>query len=377
MFKAMDRWLPTYLGRQILGVLSWRRVPVRHLILCIADHYEPFGRMLEPAEVFSQREVDAAHARIEQWAQHYAACYAAFRDSSGRAPRYTFFYPWDEYHPEILALLQSYVQQGWGEVEVHLHHRDDNADSLAAKLTNCRDTYANVHGLLGRDPSGNSAFAFVHGNWALCNSRPDGDWCGVDHELAVLKQVGCYADLTFPSAPSETQPRIVNSIYYGRDHESGCGHIRTQDVSVGGTDLASDLMMIQGPLGINIAALAAGGKPRIENGEFTVRNGGRADRLATWLGTRVHVKGFPECAIVKLHTHGLSKRGGGGYSVKALAGLLEVVQGVCRERAIRLHYMTARELYNVIRAIESGKGDDAFDDRDSIIKPPPIVALAQ
>jgi hypothetical protein len=63
------------------------------------------------------------------------------------------------------------------------------------------------------DPlSSRIAYGFVHGNWALCNSRPDGDWCGVNEELTVLAQTGCYADFTFPSAPSPTQPRMVNAV---------------------------------------------------------------------------------------------------------------------------------------------------------------------
>ena len=31
-----------------------------------------------------------------------------------------------------------------------------------------------------------AAYAFVHGNWALDNSRPDGRWCGIDAELPRL-----------------------------------------------------------------------------------------------------------------------------------------------------------------------------------------------
>ena len=44
-------------------------------------------------------------------------------------------------------------------------------------------------------------YAFIHGNWSLCNSRPDGRYCGVNNELDVLRETGCYADFTLPSAP--------------------------------------------------------------------------------------------------------------------------------------------------------------------------------
>ena len=71
---------------------------------------------------------------------------------------------------------------------------------------------AERHGLLSRDRyTGEVGYGFIHGNWALDNSRPDGRMCGVDNELDVLRETGCYADFTLPSAPSPTQTRKINS----------------------------------------------------------------------------------------------------------------------------------------------------------------------
>ena len=69
------------------------------------------------------------------------------------------------------------------------------------------------HGLL-RQQDGRTVFGFIHGNWALDNSRPDGKWCGLNGEIALLRELGCYADFTMPSIPSPTQGRIVNQIYW-------------------------------------------------------------------------------------------------------------------------------------------------------------------
>ena len=81
-----------------------------------------------------------------------------------------------------------------------------------------QELFAHRHGLLACDRrTGRPAYGFIHGNWALDNSRPDGRWCGVNNELDVLRETGCYADFTFPSAPSPTQPRKINSIYYAVD----------------------------------------------------------------------------------------------------------------------------------------------------------------
>ena len=58
-----------------------------------------------------------------------------FRDSDGRPPRHTFFYPPEEYEPQYLDALTELCQAGFGEVEVHIHHRHDTAESLRDKLT--------------------------------------------------------------------------------------------------------------------------------------------------------------------------------------------------------------------------------------------------
>ncbi|MEJ7636728.1 MAG: hypothetical protein WKF75_01760 [Singulisphaera sp.] len=39
----------------------------------------------------------------------------------------------------------------------------------------------------------------------------------VNNEIDVLRETGCYADFTLPSAPSPTQTRQINSIYYASD----------------------------------------------------------------------------------------------------------------------------------------------------------------
>ena len=126
---------------------------------------------------------------------------------------------------------------------------NDTADNLAGRCWRARDCFRSRHGLLARDRrTGQPVFGFIHGNWALDNSRPDGRWCGVNNELDVLRETGCYADFTFPSAPSPTQPRKINSIYYAVDDpERPRSHDRGIDVGTGPAP-AQGLMLIQGPL---------------------------------------------------------------------------------------------------------------------------------
>jgi hypothetical protein len=64
---------------------------------------------------------------------------------------------------------------------------------------------------------------------------PDGRFCGVDDELSVLLETGCYVDMTMPCVPSPAQGRVVNQIYYARSSPGRSrGHDRGREVRVGG-----------------------------------------------------------------------------------------------------------------------------------------------
>src|ERR1043165_9639125 len=188
--RHMQRWLPTYLRER-------RRYQVPSLdqeidlILCIADHFEPKA---------GNASIELGRQRVAAWVEQYPKQFGKFTDSDGRTPRHTFFYPAEEYEKEYLDALASLCRQGFGEVEIHLHHDNDTAEGLREKLLRFKNTLATDHGLLCKHRrTGEIMYGFVHGNWALCNSRPDGRQCGVNNEIPVLLDTGCYADFTFPS----------------------------------------------------------------------------------------------------------------------------------------------------------------------------------
>src|SRR5262245_39848920 len=58
-----------------------------HVLLCIADHFEPKGGRASP---------ELANSRVERWVRDYPRQFGGFRDSDGRTPRHTFFYPIEE-----------------------------------------------------------------------------------------------------------------------------------------------------------------------------------------------------------------------------------------------------------------------------------------
>jgi hypothetical protein len=344
--KGLHRWLVPYL----LSAQK-RRSPLPgepvHVLLCICDHYEPKLGGAPP---------DLARERVRRWVSEYPQQFDRFRDSDGRPPRHTFFYPAEEYEPEYLDSLAGLCRGGFGEVEIHLHHDNDTAENLRRTLLEFKKILHERHGLLGRDRrTGEVVYGFIHGNWALDNSRSDGRWCGVNNELDVLRETGCYADFTLPSAPSETQTRKINSIYWAVDDpDRPKSHNRGPNVSVLPRP-ANSLLMIQGPLLFDWTRRKFGVLPRVENACIQGNQPPSLERLGHWLKACVRVPSRPDWYFVKLHTHGANEVNMpallGDAMVRFHAGL---AQRAARDSQFHFHYVTARELANLALAAESG-----------------------
>lgn len=343
----------------------WRRacarhVPVRHVLFCLCDHYEPLWGGVDEAR---------GQARVDAWVEGYPAMAAAHRDVNGRAPRHSFFFPGDEYRPAFMEGLASLARQGLGEIEVHLHHDGDTRTSLRETFRRHLAAFVD-HGALPV-VAGQPRWAFIHGNWSLANSRPDRKWCGVDDELTLLHELGCYADFTFPSAPDPCQPPMVNAIYwpYGdltkaRAADHGV-HARV------GVRYDDRLLLITGPLAI---ARKGARSLRIENGALTGRDPATPQRVATWLDQAICVTGREEWVFVKVHTHGAieatadSLLGSGGHALHT------ALRQACLARGWELHYVAAREMFNVAVAAMEGRSGAPSQWFDYLIPPAPIVS---
>jgi len=359
--RRVHDWLPglcaSYFRRPA------RTVGVKHVMFCFVDHYEPR---------WGNADYETERLRVQRWCRDYPVLCDGHRDSDGCPPRHTFFYPEEEYRPEHLADLVELCRAGYGEIEIHLHHDNDTADGLRRKLRNFTHTLSNQFGALPIDPAtGKAAWAFVHGNWALDNSRPDRRWCGVNDELTVLAEEGCYADFTLPSAPDATQTSTVNAIYYATDDPlRPKSHDRGSPVRVGGAP-EGHLMIVQGPLGLNWRWRKFGLLPRIENSDVRRSSPPRRDRTDLWIKTGIHVAGRPDWIFVKVHTHGTQE----GDIDTLLGG---PVSGMFADLETRyndgerymLHYVSAREMYNIIKAAEAGCGGNPGQYRNMVIPAP-------
>src|SRR4051794_35091590 len=292
----------------------------------IGDHYEP---LYSPG-------AERCMERVALWRHEWPNIAGRHRDSDGRQPRYTFFFPEEECRPEFLDPLAEMTHAGIADVEVHLHHDADTEQNFIERLTRFKESLRACHGLL-HDFEGQIGFAFIHGNWALDNSLPGGRWCGLNNELLLLRQLGCYADFTLPSAPSPAQTRMVNSIYWATDdpnrpksHDTGIP-LRPGDPRQG------DLLMVQGPLGVRVRQESRI-KPRLEMGELASQDPPSVRRVKLWLRIAPRLGSH---IFVKLFTHGTQERNSAALLGGDLDLLFGSVRSVCAERGLRFHFVSA------------------------------------
>lgn len=356
--RKVYRLLPSYLRWLSEDKRHSKVRPAKsHIIFLIVDHFEPGSKK----------------QTVKEWVDKYPLVADKHSDSEGNPPKHTFFYPSERAaerieHLEMLAELSS---RGYGEVELHLHHRDDTDESLRKKIRGGVEIFNKTGALITVD--GKVTFGFIHGDWALDNSRMENNrnLCGVNNEISILRDEGCYADFTFPALYTDAQPEKMNSIYYAVDDPDKPKSYNTGlDVTVNKPSNAGDLMIIQGPTTINfknlktyflLRAVSCGIEGRVSNVEAAVDE---------WIRANIHIKGRPEWVFVKIHTHGAipaNKEFFLGDYVERIYTHLETKYNDGKNFC--LHYVSAREAYNIIKAAEAGKSGNPGQYRDFLIKP--------
>ena len=354
IFNTLN-WLPHYFQRE-LGLLVKKQKP-EHLFFGICDHFEPYWQNASEKQ---------ARQRLDTWITEYSKIASTSKDSDGETLKYSFFYPEEEYKKHDLDILAEFCHAGWGEVEVHLHHHNDTSVNLRQTLLDYKKRLHEVHGLLPENKkTGEISYGFIHGNWALDNSRPDGKWCGVNDEISILQETGCYADFTMPSAPSDTQTRKVNSIYHAMDDpHKPKSHDWGNDATVG--KKPDGLLMIQGPLGLRRNGNFSQWK--IENGGLQGNNPPTKNRVEFWLNRNVSITGFGGGIFIRLYTHGAQES-----VIKMLfyedgfVQLFSSLEEIATEKNLNLHYLSAREMANIVFAAEDGNAEYSPRLRDYLL----------
>jgi hypothetical protein len=333
--RHAEIWLAPYLKDRLRK--SMRSSKPKRAWVTITDHYEPLGM---------GASVDIALARVARWREKWPRIADdAPRDATGKRPQYSFFYPQEEYRRDVLDGIAEIVRLGIADVEVHLHHDNEKRDSFVRKITEFCRRLSDDHGLL-RQQNGRTVFGFIHGNWALDNSRPDGKWCGLNGEIALLRDLGCYADFTMPSLPSATQGRVLNQIYWSASNP--CNRPKSFDhgieATVGG-GRQGDLLLITGPLGLRFGERLI---LRLETGELAGYDMPTPSRVHHWFDLAPTIG---DDLFLKLYTHGAQKRNlepllGGG-----LGNLFRWVAEEADRRGIEIHWATSWQMYQAAAAL--------------------------
>ncbi len=334
--RSTLNWLPYYLGRELSRTMRGERVKPKNVYFCVCDHFEPY---CEGANKTTARK------RIQRWLDEYPKIADKYRDSDGNVLKYSFFYPEEEYQEDDLNALAELCHAGYGEVEIHLHHDNDTSENLRRTLLDYKKRLHEKHGLLSIDErTGEIVYGFIHGNWALCDSRPDGRWCGVKDEIKILLETGCYADFTMPSAPSNTQTRKVNGIYYAVD-KPGISKSHDWGIDAQTGKKQDGLLMVQGPLSLNWNNRKFGVLPRIENSGLYGSNPPTKDRIKLWIDAGISVQGAPEHVFVKIYTHGAQDD---VMNMLFKYGGMEQMLSSVQEIGAHVSFVSARELVHQI-----------------------------
>jgi hypothetical protein len=342
---------------------------VVHLIITLADHFEP---AVVPGDGSARASYDEQERRLANWCREYPRLVDGFRDHEGRPFCHTYFFPAEQYDKALVQRLASHCHEGWGEIEIHLHHgtaQPDTAQNTRRQLVEFRDALALQHGCLSYfDDDRSPRYAFVHGNFALANSN-EGRGCGVDSEMQVLAETGCYADMTMPAAPSHpAQISKINSLYEcALPLSTRAPHRRGRDLEAGRPPQVFPLL-VQGPLMLDLAPIVRGGRVGVDNGALTGRNPPNLARLRLWKQAWIGVRGRPDWLFIKLHCHGMDATQSKVVLGSPMQQFLRALVEGAGERQEVLHFVSAREMVNIILAACDGREGNPGEYRDYRLK---------
>ncbi|MEI8349034.1 MAG: hypothetical protein WCI77_02675 [Candidatus Omnitrophota bacterium] len=315
-------------------------------------------------------------SRVDRWLEEFPLFSVTHRDGDGCMPKHTWFFSPHEDTEDHLERLTGLCKQGYGEIELHMHHDrilpfPDTSETFERKIREATDRYA-LLGLFGKDNRDDKRkFGFVHGDWALDNSR-GGKFCGINNELQILAKCGCYADFTFPSI-CESQPQKINSIYYAFDDpRRPKSYDRGISVKVG-KKKCGDLMIIQGPLGLHSKPYRRWPFIAIESANISLTDLPYPSRVDFWAKTGIGVEDKQEWIFIKVHTHGAYEPNADVLLGEHMHTMHSYLESKYNDGInFRLHYVTARELYNIVKAAESGEIGNPSQFRDYYIDKPPL-----
>ncbi len=336
LIRHSQIWGPGYVKQCVRRFSAGPQRSLQRIWVAMADHYEP---------MWGRANLKSARSRVELWRSAWPAIARQCRpDAAGNPPRYTFFFPEEEYHPTLIEPLAEMARCRISDIEVHLHHDGEGRQNFIDRISTFCKILHDEHGLL-RKRDGALAFGFIHGNWALDNSRPDGRWCGLNDEIKILATLGCYADFTMPSGDSPTQARLINTVYWcNGDPNRPKSYDDGVPVALGG-GIEGDLLMIPGPLGIRWKDRVL---PRLETGEVSGYDIATPYRVKRWVELSPRIEGN---SFIKLYAHGAQERNSSSLLGGGLKAVFDLLVAEADRRRCAIYFVSAWQMYLAVDAI--------------------------
>ena len=317
---------------------------LKHILIIWADHFEPI-----------KNNKNSKQQQISFWRRQYSEVMKKHYDADGKHPQRTWFYS-TEQSLALLSPLSKLSFYGLGEIEVQLPSSQTiSPDVLHERLELVKREFVKSGVTVTAEQSPKQQFGYIRS--AEETSMPTGEY-----EIAALLQSGCFADFNRIGSLNR-QYLDVNRICYADTPKSQKGTARV------GQRNREDFLLVQGPLvlsrkGVNSLKL------ELEDGELSWKKPPTEKRVDSWVWANIHLEGRPDWFFVKLHTNGAEPENQTADFMKKLDDMFSYLENTYNDgEQFKLHYVTAREAYNIIKAAEDGKENDPGLFRDYIVAP--------
>lgn len=334
-----------------------------HIMMTVADHWEPGWKAPQNTE------------KAKMWLEDYPAVASKHHDADGVMPQHTWFCANIEKPTNHLQVISKACFNELGEMEIHIHHDGNKTEEINTKeMSDYIDSYLakmNRYGAcLTTTTKPKAYFGFVHGIWALDNSFKDTNgirrYCGINNEIDLLISKGCYADFTLPYYGGTQGPyKWKDKIMITKDSPEPASYDMLENIREvafkGERPKPNELLLIPGP--------------STDSNNIDWHGPRTLDRMKKWIKANIHVKGKDNWIFIKLYTHSsqVSEREEGRSAfVGEVADkfFTDIEREFNDGSKYQLHYVSAREMYNIIIAASDGKTGNPNQYRDYAIEKP-------
>jgi hypothetical protein len=110
--------------------------------------------------------------------------------------------------------------------------------------------------------------------------------------------------------------------------------------------------------------------PRLDDGALARNYPLKMDRFRRWQGAHIGVKGRPDWIFIKLHCHAFFEQDQNEMMGDELRRFMTAVMEFGQTRGgFKVHFATAREVFNMVSAALEGQSGDPARYRDYVMRP--------